>query len=159
MQGMMDLPASEWAVFATQLVTKVAELVHDPEKQHLVAEVAAKHQLGHFSSPREVLLAVRQAAGVAPLRQALTTLVPEQAAQHPALNNQQVQQPSPARLEVPRVTPQELKYCFCGTDRHLHTNNLSFSGTWIQCESCNTWCHGECAGVNTQARVHAALAH
>ncbi|EOD25865.1 hypothetical protein EMIHUDRAFT_206065 [Emiliania huxleyi CCMP1516] len=45
--------------------------------------------------------------------------------------------------------PRELG-CFCGTDRHLPTNNLPFEGVWISCDACGRWCHGECAGVDKQ---------
>ena len=38
--------------------------------------------------------------------------------------------------------------CFCDTDRHLPTNGISFEGVWIQCDDCNRWCHGECAGFD-----------
>ena len=37
--------------------------------------------------------------------------------------------------------------CFCGTGRHLETSLLPFEGIWIQCDKCDTWCHGECVGV------------
>ena len=38
--------------------------------------------------------------------------------------------------------------CFCGIDRHLLTNNMSFEGVWVQCDTCERWCHGECAGLD-----------
>ena len=38
--------------------------------------------------------------------------------------------------------------CFCDTDRHLLTNDISFEGVWIQCDDCSRWCHGECAGFD-----------
>ena len=41
--------------------------------------------------------------------------------------------------------------CFCGTDRHLLDNTYSFEGVWVQCDGCERWCHGECAGLDMQA--------
>ena len=40
--------------------------------------------------------------------------------------------------------------CFCGTERHLATNTLSFEGVWVQCDTCDRWVHGECAGVDKE---------
>ena len=40
--------------------------------------------------------------------------------------------------------------CFCGTDRHLLTNTLPFEGAWVQCDGCERWCHGECAGLSLE---------
>ena len=40
--------------------------------------------------------------------------------------------------------------CFCGTDRHCLTNTLPFEGVWVQCDTCDRWCHGECAGVDKE---------
>ena len=41
--------------------------------------------------------------------------------------------------------------CFCGTPRHLASNDTSFSGVWIQCDDCSRWCHGECAGFDKRS--------
>ena len=40
--------------------------------------------------------------------------------------------------------------CFCGTDRHLPTTPLPFEGAWVQCDGCERWCHGECAGLSLE---------
>ena len=40
--------------------------------------------------------------------------------------------------------------CFCGTDRHLPSGTLGFEGAWVQCDGCERWCHGECAGLSLQ---------
>ena len=40
--------------------------------------------------------------------------------------------------------------CFCNTERHLPTNTLSFEGVWLQCDVCDRWCHGECAGMSKE---------
>ena len=44
--------------------------------------------------------------------------------------------------------------CFCGTDRHLPTNDIPFEGAWVGCDHCPRWCHGECAGL-TKAQSEA----
>ena len=40
------------------------------------------------------------------------------------------------------------EYCFCKTFRHLESN---FRGVWVQCDECQVWCHGECAGLRSIA--------
>ena len=57
--------------------------------------------------------------------------------------------PEDAELDDPQMG------CFCGTDRHLPTSKLPFAGVWVQCELCERWCHGECAGM-TQEEADAA---
>jgi len=49
--------------------------------------------------------------------------------------------------EAEEEAAETASYCFCGTDRHLPSSELPFEGVWIFCETCRTWCHGECAGV------------
>ena len=38
--------------------------------------------------------------------------------------------------------------CFCNTERHLPSNDIPFNGSWVQCDRCSRWCHGECAGLS-----------
>ena len=40
--------------------------------------------------------------------------------------------------------------CFCGTKRHLPASPYPFDGVWVQCEACQGWCHGECAGMTRE---------
>ncbi len=40
--------------------------------------------------------------------------------------------------------------CFCGTKRHLPSSPYPFDGVWVQCEACQGWCHGECAGMTRE---------
>ena len=46
------------------------------------------------------------------------------------------------------VDDEQYKPCFCGTDRHLLSNSLPFEGAWVQCDGCERWIHGECAGLS-----------
>ena len=41
-------------------------------------------------------------------------------------------------------------HAFCGTNRHLPTTPLPFEGAWVQCDGCERWCHGECAGLSLE---------
>ena len=61
-------------------------------------------------------------------------------------NKQHQQQPKPAPEPV-EFEEEELG-CFCDTQRHLPTNDIPFEGVWVQCDGCDRWCHGECAGVD-----------
>ena len=36
---------------------------------------------------------------------------------------------------------------------HLPESNLPFKGIWIQCDYCDLWCHGECAGLSSLAEA------
>ena len=45
---------------------------------------------------------------------------------------------------------EEVGICFCGTDRHELDNAYSFEGAWVQCDECERWCHGECAGLSLE---------
>ena len=58
--------------------------------------------------------------------------------------------PAPAPAPPDNVATQGLLSCFCGTDRHRSTNSLSFEGEWVQCDGCDRWCHGECAGLSRE---------
>ena len=46
---------------------------------------------------------------------------------------------------------EEASLCFCETDRHLTRSRYSFEGTWVACDECSRWCHGECAGLSKDA--------
>ena len=63
---------------------------------------------------------------------------------------------APALTASTRPSIEESKWqskrygCFCGTDRHLPTTPLPFEGAWVQCDGCERWCHGECAGLSLE---------
>jgi hypothetical protein len=40
--------------------------------------------------------------------------------------------------------------CFCDNP---HAEPSNTDGIWVQCDSCERWCHGECAGVNSAAEA------
>lgn len=49
--------------------------------------------------------------------------------------------------ELPKsCTTIKSNLCFCSTRIHLPNSNMTFSGSWIQCEDCALWCHAECIG-------------
>ena len=59
--------------------------------------------------------------------------------------------PALTALSIEESRWQSKRYgCFCGTDRHLPTTPLPFEGAWVQCDSCERWCHGECAGMTRE---------
>ena len=58
-----------------------------------------------------------------------------------------------------RELREQAESCFCGTDRHLPTNTLPFEGGWVQCDRCDRWCHGECAGLTLQEAEKVEAVH
>ena len=56
----------------------------------------------------------------------------------------------PVAAVAPSVGAEDFLSCFCGTDRHLPSGTLGFEGAWVQCDDCERWCHGECAGLSLQ---------
>ena len=62
------------------------------------------------------------------------------------------EQAAAAEEEGPETNAEEPveEICFCGTDRHELDNAYSFEGAWVQCDECERWCHGECAGLSLE---------
>eukprot|EP00966_Prymnesium_polylepis_P214640 4970593-Prymnesium_polylepis.1 len=116
-----------------------------------------------FNSPKEVLVAVKQAAGVQPLREALKVLVPEAQGQmqepQPPQPQQAIPPPQAAPLPLSQPGPRDARACFCP----LAYRPRSAGGPalndefWIQCKRCRTWVHRTCAGVSHVSRTHPAL--
>ena len=122
-------------------VKQVAARVEDAHS--LLVACRAKHPTDDLTPACEVI--ERMLRDASSERWAWCTLVPAEDYARPLV----------LRISICKHAEAE-QLCFCGTDRHLHSNALSFEGKWVYCGECKRCCHAECTGLDGDGDAAAA---